>query len=98
MSSNEKMMKELEGLVISQVALPEENEVTINIDYYGGEIWVYSNVATVMRRMLKAGHIPVDIQYVPYVENDKRVVFSMDFRLPISQLGSFVRTGLFKRG
>lgn len=41
-----------------QLALPEERETHINIDYMDKKIIVYTNAATVMRRFIRKGYRP----------------------------------------
>ena len=100
MNKLEKMLRGVPVDEIRQVASQEEQEVTINILYgeYGGEvpeIWIYTNSATVMKRILRKGYIPTDVEYL---QSRPDMPFSMEFKLPISELGQFVRTGIFQRG
>ena len=79
---------------LSQVSQPDEREVTINIMYSEPqEIWIYTNNATVFRRILRKGFIPTKVEYL---QSRPDMPYCMDFRLPISELGQFVRTGIFK--
>jgi hypothetical protein len=101
---NEKKLLEMtRGVAINdlkQVAQAEEQEVTININYgdYGGykpEIWVYTNNATIMRRILRKGHMPTKVEFL---QERPDMPWCMDFRLPLDTMGDFVKTNLFKRG
>lgn len=74
---------------IKQVAEVEEREVTINVLYGTDEIWVYTNVSKIMRRILKMGYKPTEIQ----LEDGQ--IFSMDFRLPMEEYKSFLKVSLF---
>lgn len=78
---------------ISQVAIPEEQETFIHIDYASKTIRVYTSKATVMRRMLKAGYTPDKYNYLRSF-GDSPV--DMTWTFPSSDLGKFLRTKLFK--
>ena len=81
---------------IRQVALPEEQEVNINILYnecngLEPELVIYTNIATIMRRILKRGYAPAEI------DREEGSLWSMTWRLPIEEVSNFMRTGIFKR-
>lgn len=81
---------------IRQVALPEEQEVNINILYnecngLEPELVIYTNIATIMRRILKRGYAPAEI------DREEGLIWSMTWRLPIEEVSNFMRTGIFKR-
>lgn len=78
---------------LTQVACPEEQETFINIDYYSRTVKVYTTKATVMRRMLRAGYEPSDVGYL--VGNHESPT-DMTWIFPSSDVGKFLRTGLFK--
>lgn len=76
--------------VLRQVALPEESETLILLDYSEHKIKIYSNKATIMRRMEKAGH--------PYIKQDivDGEIYSRSYEFPSKELSKFLRTSLFK--
>lgn len=89
---------DIEDLV--QTSQPEEREVVINIQYgdYGGwkpEVWIYTNNSTIMRRILRKGHMPTKVDFL---QARPDMPWSMDFRLPIDTLGDFVKLNIFKIG
>ena len=86
---------------IKQIAQQEEQEVTINIIYgeyegYIPEIWVYTNKATVMRRILRAGIMPTKVEFL---QARPDMPWSMDFRYPLgTHLNQFMKVGLYRKG
>ena len=81
---------------IRQLAMREEQEVNINILYgecndLPPELVIYTNVATIMRRIIRKGYDPTEIDL------DNGEPWSMTWRLPVEELSNFVRTGIFKR-
>ena len=67
----------------------EEQETFISIDYFEKQVVVYSNRATVMNKMVGAG-------YKPTTEfHEDGVVCACEWRLPIEELGRFVKMNMF---
>ena len=76
--------------VLRQIALPEETETLILLDYSEHKIKIYSNKATIMRRMEKAGyeHTKQDI-----VDGE---IYSRSYEFDSKDIGKFMRLSLFK--
>jgi alpha-mannosidase len=76
--------------VLRQVALPEESETLILLDYFERKLKIYTSKAAVMRRMEKAGH--------PYIKQDivDGEIYSRSYEFPSKELSKFLRTSLFK--
>jgi hypothetical protein len=75
---------------MAQIAPREEQETHVHIDYEERQIIIYSNRATVCNRICRLGHEPDILEY----ENGE--VYAMTWRLPTSEVGKFMRTGIFK--
>jgi hypothetical protein len=75
---------------LKQIALPEESETLLLLDYSEHKIKIYSNKATIMRRMEKAGyeHIKQDI-----VDGE---IYSRSYEFDSKDIGKFLRVSLFK--
>ena len=72
-----------------QVAIIEEQETVINIQYHEKEVVVWSNRRVVMQKMLDRGYVPSDVEY----EGDE--IWGMSFRLPMEELTNFVKMNIF---
>lgn len=75
---------------MTQIAPREEQETQVMIDYEARQIVVYSNRATVCNRIMRLGYEP-DV-----VEKENGSPYAMTWRLPTSEIGKFMRTGIFK--
>ncbi len=75
---------------ITQQAGKESQESNIIFDYEEQEITVYSNKASVMRRLLKKGFKPNEIKYA----GEK--IYSLEFRIPMAKASSVMLTTIFK--
>lgn len=75
---------------LKQIALPEETETHINVDYNCKIICIDTNKATVMNRLERVG-----ILY-----NDEEIlsgeVFNRRYILPFSDMAKVIKVGLFK--
>lgn len=76
--------------VLRQVALPEESETLILLDYFERKLKIYTSKAAVMRRMEKAGH--------PYIKQDivDGQIYSRSYEFDSKNVGKFIRVSLFK--
>ena len=75
---------------LKQVALPEETETHINVDYYDKMIYIDTCKATVMNRMERKG-----IVYAKEEILDGEV-FNRKYEIPFSDMAKVVNCGLFK--
>ena len=75
---------------IRQIADRDSTETILNISYTDRILNIYTNRATVMNRILKQGYKPTQI-----FRMDGEIE-GMEFEVPTSKIGSFLRTGLFK--
>ena len=75
---------------IQQVTERESQETHINIDYFEKKIRIYTNRATVMKRMLKVGYKPSRIERI------QGKICSMSFEFESKEIGKFLRTTIFK--
>lgn len=75
---------------LKQISLFEETETHIVIDYQDKKLRLYTNRATVMNRLERAGykHIKQDI-----VDGQ---VYSRNYVFETSEIGKFLRTSIFK--
>ena len=75
---------------LPQTSLPEERETVITIDYFDKTIAIYTNNATVMRRMDRRG--------IEHIEENRYEgeVSDRTYEFPFEMLGKFVTSGIFK--
>lgn len=81
----------MESNKLAQVADLDSTETIINIDYLTNTLNIYSNKATVLRRMLKHGYVPTRV-----FKMDEEKIEGMEFEVTTKNLGKFLRTGIFK--
>jgi len=75
---------------IKQIAEIEDTETSIVIDYEKKQLIIYTNRATVMNRLQRAGYKPVIEDKVDGEICSRTYVF------PTKNIGNFMRTGIFK--
>lgn len=75
---------------IQQVIEAECQETFINIDYFNKKLKIYTNRATVMKRLLRKGYKPSKVETM----QDK--ICSMTFEFNSKDIGNFLRTSIFK--
>ncbi|MEN8078220.1 hypothetical protein ABFP60_14735 [Clostridioides difficile] len=75
---------------IQQVIEAECQETFINIDYFNKKLKIYTNRATVMKRLLRKGYKPSKVETM----HDK--ICSMIFEFNSKDIGNFLRTSIFK--
>lgn len=75
---------------LPQVALPEETETYINIDYFTKMISIDTCKATVMNRMARKGFVHTN------QETMGGQVFNRRYEIPFSEMSKVVNAGLFK--
>lgn len=85
----EKARKTKEGS-LPQISDPKERETHIVVNYPEDYIWIYTNHATVMNRMARAGY-----EYKGEVYLDGQV-YSRRYEFPMKMLAKFVTSTLFK--
>ena len=75
---------------LKQVALLEDTETHISIDYEMKKLRIYTNRATVMNRLERLGY--------KHTSEDKvdGEVYSRCYEFGTKEIGSFLRTGIFK--
>lgn len=75
---------------LKQVADIEDQETDIVIDYRNKKLMIYTNRATVMNRL--------DRMELAYIKQDllDGQVYSRQYEVPSKDLGTFLRTGIFK--
>lgn len=74
---------------LNQVADLDDQETHVLIDYKAKTLKIYTNRATVMNRMLRAGYEPKSVDKVD------GQVYAHSYEFPMSMVGKFMRTGLF---
>lgn len=75
---------------IKQIAEIEDTETHVVIDYEKRQLIIYTNRATVMNRLQRAG-------YEPVIENKvDGEIYSRTYVFPTKDIGNFMRTGIFK--
>jgi len=75
---------------LKQISLLEDTETDIVIDYVDKKLRIYTNRATVMNRLERLGYEPV---------KEDRVdghIYSRSYVFETSDIGSFLRTSIFK--
>lgn len=75
---------------IKQIAEIEDTETHVVIDYGKRQLIIYTNRATVMNRLQRAGYEPVSEDKVD------REIYSRTYVFPTKDIGNFMRTGIFK--
>lgn len=75
---------------LKQVALFEETETIILLDYFERKIKIYSNKATVMNRLERLGYKPTGEDKVD------GEICSRSYEFEADELGNFLRAGIFK--
>lgn len=75
---------------IEQIAGKEAQESTIVFDYEMQKIYVYSNKASVMRRMVKKGFKPTHVEY------QAEKIYSLEFTIPMKDASKVLLTTIFK--
>ena len=75
---------------LKQVIEQESQETSINIDYYTRTLSIYTTKATVMNRMSNLGYEPKQVHHM-----DGEVCDAY-YEFPTSDIGKFLRTGIFK--
>lgn len=75
---------------IKQLAIPEECESHILVDYFSKTLKLYTTKATVMNRLARMGY-----QQTAQATYDGEI-FSRSYEFPFSDLGKFVRLNIFK--
>lgn len=75
---------------IKQIAEIEDTETHVVIDYEKRQLIIYTNRATVMNRLQRAGY--------EHVSEDKvdGEIYSRTYVFPTKDIGNFMRTGIFK--
>ncbi len=75
---------------LKQVALLEDTETHISIDYEMKKLRIYTNRATVMNRLERLGY--------KHTSEDKvdGQTYSRCYEFDTKEIGSFLRTGIFK--
>lgn len=85
-----KKRKETLEKSLKQVALLEESETHIVIDYYNKKLKLYSSKATVMNRLQRLGFCPLRESKVD------GQVYSRNYELDTKDIGKLLRTSIFK--
>jgi hypothetical protein len=85
-----KKRKETLKNSLKQVALLEDTETQIVIDYEMKKLRIYTNRATVMNRLERLGYGPVKEEKVD------GEVFSRSYVFETKDIGNFLRTSIFK--
>ena len=85
-----KTKKEKAVKPMKQLAIPEDCETIVRIDYIAKKIIVYSNKATIINRMDALGYKAKDIQYL-----DKKM-YSKSYELPMSKITEILKGTIFK--
>lgn len=75
---------------VKQVIEQESQETSINIDYYGRILSIYTTKATVINRMSDLGYEPIETHTM-----DGEICDAY-YEFPTKDIGKFLRTGLFK--
>ena len=75
---------------INQVVEPESQETHVSIDYFERKINVYTNKATVIKRMLKKGYRPIRL------ETMQGKICSMQFEFSTKDVSKILRADIFK--
>ena len=78
--------------VVMQLALAEERETQILVDYPTREVRIYTNVATVMNRLSR---MKINWEHEQYLDGQ---VFSRCYRLPLKDIGKLAKKGIFYCG
>lgn len=75
---------------LKQIALLEDTETDIVIDYVEKKLRIYTNRATVMNRLERLGY--------EHIKEDKveGQVYSRSYVFDTSDIGNFLRTSIFK--
>ena len=91
MHSNESRLKAKNTRIngIKQLAIPEEQETLILLDYFDKTFTVYSTRATVLNRMARMGF---ECEEEATYDGE---IFSRTYRFQFSDLGKFVRLNIF---
>ena len=79
-------------MIKKQMALPEERETHINIDYFERKIYVDTNVATVMNRLERKGF---KVDYEGKIDGQ---VFNRQYVLDFKDMSKVAKVGLFSCG
>lgn len=74
---------------IKQLAIPEEQETHLIIDYYDRKLKIYSTKANIMNRIERMGY-----EHTTQATYDGEI-FSRSYELPFSELGKFLRLNIF---
>lgn len=90
--SREALLKssETKRKSIKQIAQLEDTETSIVIDYDIKKIKIYTNRATVMNRLSRMGYEPNDQVMV------EGQIYSRSYEFDTKEIGSFLRTSIFK--
>lgn len=75
---------------IKQQALPEETETHIGVSYIDKYIYIYTNKATVMNRMERAG---IEHYKEGYMNGE---IWDRDYKIPFKDMVKVIKVGLFK--
>lgn len=75
-----------------QVLEQESQETNINIDYFKDKVTIYTNKATVMNRMKKAGYVPVKVDTI------NGQVCSLSYEFEFKDFPRVISSGMFKCG
>ncbi len=81
--------KETRENSIKQLAIPEEQETHLLIDYYDRKLKLYTTKATVMNRLARMGYIHKD-----QATYDGEI-FSRSYEFYFADLGKFLRVNIF---
>jgi len=90
--SEESLKKSLETKKnnLKQIATLEDTETDIVIDYEMKKIRIYTNRATVMNRLERLGYKPTK------EDTADGQIYSRSYVFETSEIGNFLRTGIFK--
>lgn len=75
---------------LPQMSDPLERETHIIVNYPDDDIWIYTNHATVMNRMARAGYKYTSEEYLD------GQVYSRRYEFPMKMLAKFATSTLFK--
>jgi len=83
-------IKRVSGTNLKQVAELVDTETHLNISYEEKKLRIYTNKATVMRRLERYGHKPIKEDTI------NGEIYSKTYIFDTKDIGNFLRTSIFK--
>ena len=74
---------------VKQLAIPEEQETHLLLDYFSKTLKLYTTKATVMNRLAR-----MECEYTEQATYDGEI-FSRSYEVPFEEMGKFLKVGVF---